>query len=221
MKSILKTIIHIIKWIFILLILLFSLATFMGKSYLQTFTLILIAISIIWWPVFLKKKWNKTASLISRIGLIFILLVINIVVFKPETKTSIYLSEGHKNDLMSEYDKLRTEWPEDTKDIFIETRYGKVHVLACGKKENPPLMMIHAASMGAHSWLENLEPLIEHYRIYSFDNIGEGNKSELRDALVFTQNGKETADFYASLADTLDIKSCPVFGASNQGKLTL
>ncbi|MDX1284474.1 MAG: alpha/beta hydrolase, partial [Draconibacterium sp.] len=207
----------VLSWIVALLILLFSIATFMGKSYLQTFTLVLMAVTIIWWPAFLSNKWNKTVSLISRVGFVFILLIVNIVVFKPEPKNSIYFSENHKNELYTEYDKLQASWPEDIEDIFIDAEFGKVHVLACGKRENPPLMMIHAASMGAHSWFENLESLLDHYRIYSFDNIGEGNKSELKDALVFAKNGKEVADFYALLADSLEIESCPVFGASNGG----
>jgi pimeloyl-ACP methyl ester carboxylesterase len=63
--------------------------------------------------------------------------------------------------------------------------------------------------------------LLNHYRIYSFDNIGEGNKSQLKDATRFPQNGKEIADFYAMLADTLGIVRSPVLGASNGGFITM
>jgi pimeloyl-ACP methyl ester carboxylesterase len=118
---------------------------------------------------------------------------------------------------MAIYDECCLDWPENFEDIFIETKYGKVHVLACGSKENPPLLLFHAASMGAHSWAENLEPLLENYRIYSVDNIGEGNKSELKDALIYPGSPKETANFYAAIADSLGIESSPVFGASNGG----
>jgi hypothetical protein len=61
--------------------------------------------------------------------------------------------------------------------------------------------MFHAASMGAHSCAENLEPVLDHYYIYSFDNPGEGNKSELNDALVFPSSPKEVADLYKKLLD--------------------
>lgn len=77
--------------------------------------------------------------------------------------------------------------------------------------------MLHAASMGAHSWAENLEPLLDNYCIYSFDNIGEGNKSRLKEALNYPESGKEIADLYADLLDSLKIESAPVFGASNGG----
>ena len=95
--------------------------------------------------------------------------------------------------------------------------YGKVHVLECGNSGKPPLVMFHAASMGAHSWAENLEPLIEHYHIYSFDNPGEGNKSELYNVLVFPKNPKEVAELYNTLLDSLHVDSAVVFGASNGG----
>ncbi|MCY1720088.1 alpha/beta hydrolase [Prolixibacteraceae bacterium Z1-6] len=217
MTNFLKLAGNFLKWILIVLILLFALATFMGKSYLQTIVLLLIAVFLAWWPNLTKAKWSKKISLFSRIGIILILILPNIFCFNPEPKTSIYLTEEYKNELHKIYDNKVKEWPADTEDIFLETQYGKVHILVCGSTEKPPLIMIHAASMGAHSWAENLEPLLGHFRIYSFDNIGEGNKSELRNALVYPQNGKELADLYASMANELGIKSCPVLGASNGG----
>jgi len=81
--------------------------------------------------------------------------------------------------------------------------------------------MIHAASMGAHSWLENLEPLLDEYRIYSFDNIGEGNMSQLNDALVYPNSSKKIGDLYSALIDSLGIDSAPVFGASNGGYISM
>jgi pimeloyl-ACP methyl ester carboxylesterase len=71
--------------------------------------------------------------------------------------------------------------------------------------------------MGAHSWAENLKPLLGHFRIYSIDNIGEGNKSELRDPLVYPETQEEIADHFAEIMDALRIDRAPLFGASNGG----
>jgi pimeloyl-ACP methyl ester carboxylesterase len=71
--------------------------------------------------------------------------------------------------------------------------------------------------MGAHSWAENLEPLLGHFRIYAIDNIGEGNRSELIDPLVFPRSPGEVAELYASIANSLGIERCPVLGSSNGG----
>jgi pimeloyl-ACP methyl ester carboxylesterase len=221
MKSVIKFLAITIKYLFIFAIVLFAVATFMGKSYVQTFLLLIIAASLAYWPSYLGKKWNNRISYTIRILFITLLLVMNYIFFKPGPKTSIYLSDIYKKKLMELYDQKMKNWPKDTKDLYFQTEYGKVHILACGLKENPPLIMIHAASMGAHSWAENLEPLLNHYRIYSIDNIGEGNKSELNDALKYPQNGRELADLYAKVADSLGVIRSPVFGASNGGFIAM
>ena len=159
MSTLLNVVGKLLKGLFVLLLLLFALATFLGKSYLQTFIIILIVILLLWWPVQIKQEWSKKTSFILRTTLVIILLCVNFLGFKSPPKSSIYISDTLKTELYNIYDNKVKNWPADTEDIYLETEYGIVHILACGSENNPPLMMIHAASMGAHSWLENLEPL--------------------------------------------------------------
>ena len=205
------------KWIFILLVILFALATLMGHSYLQTTVLVLLALALAWWPRYLKQHWSRRENLVFRLILIIVLLGSNFIFFRPGPKTNIYISDELRDDLMKEYDERVGTWPAGTEDIYIDTDFGKVHVLACGSEENPPLVMIHAASMGAHSWAENLAPLSDHYRIYSVDNIGEGNKSQLDNAMVYPETQQQIADHFAQIMDSLGIRRSPLFGASNGG----
>lgn len=212
-----KTVFRTIRWIVAVLIVLFSVATFMGKSYGQTICLILIAIILVYWPNVIKQKIKKSFSITVRILSIILLIVLKQVVFKSEPKVSIYKSEEHRQEIMSAYDSCMQDWPDNTKEHFIQSKYGQVHVLECGNPDKPPLIMLHAASMGAHSWAENIKPFVENYHIFSFDNPGEGNKSELNDALVFPSTSKEVAQLYKNLLDELHIDSAIVFGASNGG----
>jgi len=213
---VLKIIGNIIKWIIIILLTLFSFATFFGNNYGQTIVLILIASALAYWPNYVRKKWNETTSFLIRTVFIAILIALNTAVFKSASK-SIYTSEENKQQLMELYDIKQSFWPQGTREIYIDTKYGRVHLLTCGAQDHPPLVMLHAASMGAHSWAENLNFLLNNYCIYAIDNIGEGNKSQLYDALTFPQTEKEIADLYASLLDSLSIERAPVFGASNGG----
>ncbi len=217
MKLAVKIILQILKWILILLIVLFSVATLMGRSYLQTGLLWLLVATLVWWPGVICERWSRGVSVSSRLVLIAVLLSVSFTAFKPDPKSSIYLSDKLQEELMKIYDEKVSDWPSDTEDIYIETAYGKVHVLACGRVDNPPLVMIHAASLGAHSWAENLEPLQDHFRIFSIDNIGEGNKSVLSDALVYPNNQQEIAGHLALILDELGVESAPLFGASNGG----
>lgn len=206
-----------IRWIIALLIVLFALATALGGAYMQTLVLAILATALVYWPQAIQQQLGAKYALLARISLILVLILLNVTVFRPGPKTSVYLSQEHRVALWGIYDQKLATWPIDTEQLDIESSYGKVHVVACGSPHNPPLMMIHAASMGAHSWAENLDPLLGHYRVYSIDNIGEGNKSVLYDAAVFPKDTREIADLYAEIADSLAIGSCPVFGASNGG----
>ena len=216
MRTVSKVLLNLLRYFLVALIILFAIATFLGESYLQTTFLCLLIVAMIWWPSVIKERWNRTISITSRLLIIMVLGLISFMAFK-EPKSSIYLSKEMESELMEIYDTHVAGWPQGTEDIYVDTEFGKVHVLACGSEANPPLVMIHAASMGAFSWHENLEPLIENYRIYSIDNIGEGNKSRLSDVLEFPKTQKEIADHFASIMDGLGVDSAPVFGASNGG----
>lgn len=208
----------IIKWIAITGLLLFSLATWMAGSYLQSFVMLLVIAALIYWPSYLAGRFGKLLSLTFRILFILALFSLNFFVFTPKHKTTIYTSEENKESIYSIYDSRQLhEWPAGTRDRYIETAYGVVHLLSCGSPDNPPVVLLHAASMGAHSWAENIQPLLDHYCIYAIDNIGEGNKSQLRDAEVFPDSGEKLADLYAALMDSLNIDKAPVIGASNGG----
>jgi pimeloyl-ACP methyl ester carboxylesterase len=217
MKSLITYIIHIIRYLLAAAVLLFSVATLMGHSYVQTFLLWLLILALVYWPPIFKKNWGSGISALVRISTVLLLFIIGFMVFAPGPKESIYISEELRQNLMEVYDQRIMQWPEGTESIFIQTQYGKVHILACGDTENPPLVMIHAASMGAHSWAENLEPLLEDYRVYAIDNIGEGNKSELDNAVKYPESQQEIADHFASVMDALGIESAPLLGASNGG----
>jgi pimeloyl-ACP methyl ester carboxylesterase len=217
----LKILTKTLSYILSLGILIFALATFFSKAYEQTIVFVLIAISIVYWPKAIRNKWNHKIYIFSRLGFIILLIAIKVLFMKGEPMTSIYISEEKKANLMEEYESLQSRWPENTEEICIQSPYGKVYVLVCGAEENPPIMLIHAASMGAHSWAENLEPLLKKYRVYSFDNIGEGNKSELDNPLKYPNTSQEIADLYAMLADSLGIEKSPVFGSSNGGYISM
>lgn len=195
-------------------LLLFATATFLGGAYLQTVSIGAIIVVLYYWPTQANKKGLSFATRLTFIGL---MLLLQFTVFKGDPKQSIYVSEPLKHELYSIYNSKVTYWPDSTEQIFIETKYGKVHVLAYGDKNLPPLLMFHAASMGAHSWAENLDPLLGHYRVFAIDNLGEGNLSELNDALVYPKTSKEIADLYAFISNKLGIERSPVFGASNGG----
>lgn len=137
-------------------------------------------------------------------------------------RPTIYRSAEAERDIIERYDALLADWPLAPEERDLETRWGSVHVLSWGAAEAPPLLLCHAASMAATSWLPNAAALADAgYRCHAVDYLGEANKSRLADRDVYPKSGAELGELYASLTDALGIERCPVVGASAGGHVAL
>lgn len=72
-------------------------------------------------------------------------------------------------------------------EVYVTTSYGDSHVLCCGNQENPPLVLLHAASCGSVIWYQNLAAWSAQYCVYAIDLIGESSKSILTKKLKTPQ----------------------------------
>lgn len=134
---------------------------------------------------------------------------------------SIYYKKGVREKLMTEYGRQLEAFPVPYETHEVETRYGTVHVIACGDKNGPPLVLFHAASVGAVSWKNNVESLGKAHRLFLIDTLGEGNRSELADVESYPKTGQEVADLYLDVTEKLGIKRASVAGASYGGFICL
>jgi len=57
---------------------------------------------------------------------------------------------------MDIYNEKLTEWPVPYESVFLDTSYGKVHVIESGPTDAPPLLLIHASAVAGWSWLDNV-----------------------------------------------------------------
>lgn len=85
-----------------------------------------------------------------------------------------------QDDYFAAYDKSLGNWNVPFDEQYIETSFGKTHLLVCGHPQKPPLVLLHAASCGAVIWYKNVESLSKHFRVYAIDLITESSKSILR-----------------------------------------
>lgn len=77
---------------------------------------------------------------------------------------------------------------------YITTSFGKSHVLCCGEKTNPPLVLLHAASCGSPIWYKNIPFWSTHFCIYAIDLIGESSKSILTKKMKTTKDNAKWLD---------------------------
>jgi pimeloyl-ACP methyl ester carboxylesterase len=109
------------------------------------------------------------------------------------------------------------EWPTPFEDREFDTRYGLVHVVVSGQDSLPPLILLHASGVSSWSWKYNVQGLSEAYRIYAIDLIGDAGRSEFKSLDHVFRSGRDQADLYAEIADSLGVSSAFVAGASEGG----
>ena len=84
-----------------------------------------------------------------------------------------------QNEYFDTYDKSLKLIDASIQEVYISTRFGDSHVICCGDKKNPPLVLLHAASCGSPIWFKNIPFWSESFCIYAIDLIGEASKSIL------------------------------------------
>ena len=74
---------------------------------------------------------------------------------------TIYRSVAAERDILERYDELVRDWPLAVEESDLESRWGRIHVLSWGPADGRPLLLCHAASMAAPSWLPNAAALAD------------------------------------------------------------
>ncbi|MFX0174144.1 MAG: alpha/beta hydrolase, partial [Candidatus Hodarchaeota archaeon] len=88
------------------------------------------------------------------------------------TPKSIYRSSEGKNVLLDIYDKQLSNLNRKYEDIYVQTRYGKTHIINIGRKNSIPLICLHGGNSNIPDMLISNLPMLENFNIYSIDIIG-------------------------------------------------
>ncbi|MEG0593441.1 MAG: alpha/beta hydrolase [Coprobacillus sp.] len=64
-------------------------------------------------------------------------------------------------------------------ETYVSTSFGDSHIICCGDKNKPALVLLHAASCGSTMWYLNIPTWSQEYCVYAIDLIGESSKSIL------------------------------------------
>lgn len=90
---------------------------------------------------------------------------------------SLYKSESGKKSIISLYDSKLEELQITYESKFVETNFGKTHVLVVGDNSKPPLMLIHGSNGCAPIAIETYPNLTEKYQVFAVDVLAQPNKS--------------------------------------------
>ena len=210
----------VLGWIFGLLFLALVIFTLMAGRFLPAL-IALIPVLLLLPPIreaaygvfnFTLPWWART---ILVLGLLFAYAYGIMVV--ASGFEGVYKTAEIKEQHFQLYDEKLAQWPTDYEDVYVDTSYGKVHVIVSGPEDGPPMLLLNAAAMSGWSWLYNVGEFNKEYRTYAVDTLGEVGKSELTDYLTYPTNEKEYADLHVEITDALGIEKAYVVGASFGG----
>ncbi|MEW4328183.1 alpha/beta hydrolase [Rossellomorea marisflavi] len=84
---------------------------------------------------------------------------------------TIYKRDGKKR-IMQHYDQYVNSFDFGVERIYVETSYGKTHVLVAGPPEGKPVFIFQGGNCINPMTLSWFLPLISQYRVYAPDTIG-------------------------------------------------
>lgn len=90
---------------------------------------------------------------------------------------SVYKSAQGEKIIKDLYDKQAAALGIDFEDVYVDTRFGKTHIIKTGNPEGAPLILFHGGNSTAPYYLRDFIGLREKYLIYAPDTMGHPGKS--------------------------------------------
>jgi len=92
--------------------------------------------------------------------------------------SAIFVNDTAKAKALAWFETFRATLPVPTLARYVDTPQGRTHVLVAGPEDAPPLVCLHGALASSAHVLPELGSLLEHYRVYAIDVIGQSVMSE-------------------------------------------
>ena len=215
-----RVLLLLVSWVFSILVGLMTLSMFLTRNWLQGIVLLAATLALL--PPVRKLVHHLSGRQISGwiwAGAAIVLLAAFMLLSGLNTADSVYTLPEAQAKHEEIYSAKLAAWPVPYEEIYVDTSYGKMHVIVSWPEDAPPALLLNASGMSAWSWLYNVGELNKHYRTYAVDTLGEAGKSVLTDLNHIPASGKDHADMHVEITDALGIPDAYVVGASYGGYL--
>lgn len=125
--------------------------------------------------------------------------------------TVAFKSEEGKKEVLEYYDLLLTKDSLPHEKLMVNTSYGETFIIAIGKKELPPLILLHGSGMNSAMWIKEMEEYSQTHRVYAVDMPGEPGKSDERQ-LPFESD--DFSNWLNNVFNALSINKASIVGIS-------
>ncbi len=112
---------------------------------------------------------------------------------------------------MEKYDLCLKQWPVPYEAEYIDTEIGLTHIIKCGNKKRPVLVLLHGAGGTSAMWIPNIKALSEKYYVIAVDIPGDPNKSKMKKTF---KNTKDASAWLIDVINKLKIEKFSIMGSS-------
>jgi len=127
---------------------------------------------------------------------------------------TLFRDETARATLRQWFERFRQRIPSPTESRTVATRYGRTHLLVGGAVDAPPIVLLHGALISSAHVLVEMAPLLERFRVYALDIVGQSVMSEERTLSV---KGDDYGHWLADVLDALSFDRVRVVAASFGG----
>ncbi|MDI2099166.1 alpha/beta fold hydrolase [Ruicaihuangia caeni] len=128
--------------------------------------------------------------------------------------SALFKSAAGEAAYMKAYEETLSLWDVPYTSSFVDTEFGRTHVLQAGPASAPALVLLHGFGFGAGMWYPNVKAWSANHRVIAVDVVGEFNRTITSRSLGAKQHYVE---WLSQVLDGLDVREAVFVGHSNGG----
>ena len=93
-------------------------------------------------------------------------------------RLKLYKSEEGHEAIMNWYEDVVSKIDVEIDSKYVNTRFGRTHMLVAGPKDGQPLFLVPGVAGCAPIWRKQLPEFAKHFRVYALDIVGQPGRSD-------------------------------------------
>ena len=126
----------------------------------------------------------------------------------------IYKTSNGREKSLALYDRQLFKLGKPFSDIYVQTSFGKTHIVEIGNRNDPPVLVFHGGNSTSAYNVLMCRFLLEDFHVYAVDIIGHPGKS---DEVCLSPIGYDYGKWASEVIDKLGYDQMPCFGGSFGG----
>ncbi len=131
---------------------------------------------------------------------------------------TIYKSERRYKRYLSFYDSMMGQWPTPCESIYVDSTFGKTHVIRFGNAAKADLLLIHGGGTNALMWMPLAAHLASDFHVHAVDNPDQPNRSA---GVRPFHDVQEYVSFICEIIDGMGLSKPYIAGLSQGGWICL